>query len=76
MIEKSVADSHVRSIGLVGAAIGSTSRPAPPPPPHDGSEDGSPTGPDPVQFWAACGVSAAAAFHVVAAALVLINRAH
>ncbi|WP_405007072.1 hypothetical protein OHV13_26000 [Kitasatospora purpeofusca] len=74
MIENSVADSHIRGIVQTGAATGSTSRPTPPPPPNDGSEDGSPPGPDPVRVWAAYGVSLAAAFHVVAAALVLINR--
>ncbi|MFE6747665.1 hypothetical protein ACFVGM_17550 [Kitasatospora purpeofusca] len=46
-------------------------------PPDDDfdSDDSSPL-PDPVRVWAACGVSLAAAFHVLAAALVLINRFH
>ncbi|MFF2077572.1 hypothetical protein ACFVXG_22805 [Kitasatospora sp. NPDC058162] len=39
---------------------------APPPPPV----------PDPNRVWAAYGVSAAAGLHVVAAALILINRSH
>ncbi|WP_159400716.1 hypothetical protein [Streptomyces sp. XY431] len=34
----------------------------------------SPPGADPVRVWAAYGVSVAAGFHVVVAALVLINR--
>ncbi|MGA5821784.1 hypothetical protein ACPC54_28440 [Kitasatospora sp. NPDC094028] len=42
-----------------------------PVPPED-SEDAS--APDPVRVWTAYGVSAAAALHVVAAALLLINR--
>ncbi|MDY0815789.1 hypothetical protein [Kitasatospora purpeofusca] len=46
-------------------------------PPDDDldSDDSSPV-PDSVRVWAAYGVSVAAAFHVVAAALVLINRSH
>ncbi|MCX4688879.1 hypothetical protein OG401_32070 [Kitasatospora purpeofusca] len=45
--------------------------------PDDDLDSGDSTpGPDPVRVWAAYGVSVAAAFHVVAAALVLINRAH
>ncbi|MET9400093.1 hypothetical protein [Kitasatospora sp. NPDC002965] len=39
------------------------------------SEGGSPSGDDPVRVWAAYGVSVAAALHVVAGALVLIDRA-
>ncbi|MGW2377323.1 MULTISPECIES: hypothetical protein [Kitasatospora] len=39
---------------------------APPPPPT----------PDPTRVWAAYGVSAAAGLHIIAAALVLINRPH
>ncbi|WP_405007077.1 hypothetical protein OHV13_26035 [Kitasatospora purpeofusca] len=42
----------------------------------DLDSDDSPAGPDPVRLWAAYGVSVAAAFHVVAAALVLISRSH
>ncbi|WP_328954157.1 hypothetical protein [Kitasatospora purpeofusca] len=41
----------------------------------DLDSDDSPPGPDPVRVWAAYGVSVAA-FHVVAAALVLISRSH
>ncbi|WP_159394302.1 hypothetical protein [Streptomyces sp. NRRL S-495] len=45
--------------------------------PDDGLDpDDSFPVPDPVRVWAAYGVSLAAAFHVLAAALVLINRSH
>ncbi|MFC5664612.1 hypothetical protein ACFP3U_16660 [Kitasatospora misakiensis] len=39
-----------------------------------GSKDVPPSDPDSVRVWAAYGVSVAAALHVVAAAVVLINR--
>ncbi|MFB8204219.1 hypothetical protein [Kitasatospora purpeofusca] len=45
-------------------------------PDDDLDSDDSAPDPDLTGVWAACGVSAAAAFHVVAAALVLINRSH
>ncbi|MEV6975177.1 hypothetical protein [Kitasatospora sp. NPDC093806] len=41
-----------------------------------GFEDVPPSDTDPVRVWAAYGVSVAAALHVVAVAVVLINRAH
>lgn len=42
----------------------------------DESEDAPLPSPDPVQVWTAYGVSAAGVLHVIAAALVLINRSH
>ncbi|MFJ7274015.1 hypothetical protein [Kitasatospora sp. NPDC098663] len=51
-----------------------------PRPPEDAydSDDAPPhpSVPDPTRVWAAYGVSAAAGLHVIAAALVLINRSH
>ncbi|WP_395294286.1 hypothetical protein ACF9IK_12490 [Kitasatospora hibisci] len=41
-----------------------------------GFDDPPPSVPEPVQVWAAYGVSAAAGLHLVVAALVLINRTH
>ncbi|WP_380281043.1 hypothetical protein [Kitasatospora purpeofusca] len=44
---------------------------------NDGSEeDSSLPGADSVRIWAAYGVSMAAAFHLVVAVVVLINRSH
>ncbi|MFD0349259.1 hypothetical protein ACFQ0M_30895 [Kitasatospora aburaviensis] len=47
-----------------------------PPDGRPGSDDPPPSVPEPVQVWAAYGVSAAAGLHLVVAALVLINRTH
>ncbi|MFG2844685.1 hypothetical protein ACGF12_16155 [Kitasatospora sp. NPDC048296] len=44
--------------------------------PQDDSEDPPPPSPDPVRVWTAYGVSAAGVLHVIAAALLLINRRH
>ncbi|MFB7907798.1 hypothetical protein ACFC1T_15305 [Kitasatospora sp. NPDC056076] len=52
---------------------------SPPPEPSYGSADTPPTltlAPDPTRVWAAYGVSTAAGLHVIAAALILINRSH
>ncbi|MFF0412506.1 hypothetical protein ACFYUY_18980 [Kitasatospora sp. NPDC004745] len=47
----------------------------PPQPGSDFDDTPPPPAPDPTRVWAAYGVSAAACLHLIAAALVLVNRA-
>ncbi|MFJ4667320.1 hypothetical protein [Kitasatospora purpeofusca] len=74
MIEKAVTSLPARAVVQAGEIAADSPLSVLRSSLNDGSADNSLLILDPIRARAACGVSIAAAFHVVVAALVLINR--